>query len=132
MNITDPIFIIIALLLVSYTVAGFYFLLKTRTFVKNSSKARVSISGVEIEGKGKNARQKVSIKFRDQYGKEIFSHIYTALKPYKEGDSIDILYLKADSQKIKIDNWLSLYGVSAGLFSLVILVPVALMPVLLK
>jgi hypothetical protein len=81
----------------------------TRTFVKNSAKAVAEVLSAHFTGRDKYRYFEISLKFKNEDGKEVFAKILKYYRKYRKGKKVEILYLKHDETNIKINSKISLY-----------------------
>ncbi len=87
-----------------------YFFITTKSFIKNSLKTKAKVVDVEQVKSGKDLRLKLLVVFKDQLNQEVSAKINgTGLKSCNKGDEVEILYLKNDPQKAKINDFSAIY-----------------------
>jgi len=98
-------FIFIALVIIVDVCVLKFITKSAKHFIQNSIKAKAKVVAIEKVKTSNGVSFKLSVIFNDQLGSEVSAQVSGGSAKTKEGDEIDILYLKTDSKKVKMGNF---------------------------
>ncbi len=95
-------FIAIALAIIAGASGWRYIVKSAKHFIQNSIKTTAKVVAIKKVKTDRGISFELSVIFNDQLGKEVNAQVSGGSAKNKEGDEVEVLYLKTDSSKVKI------------------------------